>query len=430
MRKIQTSLLIILFTMCQLSMASNKDELLDDVVAVVNQQVITESQVKNEMADIQTLMEMQRLQNPSADIKPLSNKELRKQAIERLIKRSMQMQYAKKVKIDINDKMVDEAITVIASQNNMDLATFTQMLEQQGMTLNEYRKKIHQQLVERELKQKVIAPQVKISDAEIQAGLRDPNNPMNSRLRYLVHDYLIELDDDADNKMVSQAQATANKVLNKMKKGHQPSYQEAEMIDLGWRQLHELPPVFAKLVKNMRKGETHLPIQTANGFHVLHLADVEEPYQNHKAHEFKLRHILMKPTALLTDNLVKDKLNDIIKETQKGTEFSKLARKYSEDYDTAHKGGDMGWLKRREFPPSFVGPVSTIREGQVSQPFKTDAGWHIVYLEKVREKEDANAMREQETKNWLFQQKIAEESEAWLAKLRENTYIQMEKETA
>lgn len=416
---------LILLVIAQISVAAPKQEqVLDSVVVVVNSEVITESQVQFEMQDMQATWQARQLQNPDLDIPSLSPNDLRTEALQNLVDRSLQRQFAKKAKIEITSKQIDETISAIAQQNNLDMTGFEKVLEEQGMTISQYRKKIHQQLLDREIKQRAVAPKVKISDQEIQAGLNNPENPLNFRHRYLLQDYLVEVSENADEKSLKMAKAAAARIASQLKAGKQPNTTDAEFLDFGWRRMHEFPDVFAENVKDMKKGEVRGPIMTANGYHVIKLADKQSPYENHQTHEYQVRHILMKPTALLTDNLVKKQLNKIRNEVAQGTAFSKLARKYSEDYTTAPKGGDMGWMSVRQMPPKFAQAVSDLRKGDVSQPFQSEAGWHLLFIENVRSKDDSQAMLEQETKSWIFQQKIQDEYETFIKKLRENTFVQ------
>lgn len=403
-----------------------KEVALDHVVAVINQEVITESQVNGEVEDLQAIMTAQKAHNPQVDIPTMSEQALRDQALQRLINRSLQAQYAKKMKLQISDEVVDQTIGDIAKQNSMDMTAFSQELAKEGITLNEYRGKIRQQLIERELKQKIIVPRVQVSAAEVQQALQDPENPANQKQLFFVRDYLVEVPEGADQTTITAANEKAVRVLQMVKEGKDPEAQDAETIELGWRKPHELPDVFAQKLITMKKGESQGPVLTANGYHVLQLVDLKQSAQTQSANEYQLRHILMKPTSVFTDNLVKQQLNKIKKEIEAGAEFAKLARKYSEDFTTAAKGGELGWLRLRQLPSEFVAPVQKLKKGQVSEPFKNDEGWHLLYVEDTRALDDTQALREQETRAWIFQKKVQVESEKWLAKLKESTFIKIE----
>jgi len=419
--------LITSFFNLSIALSAPAEELLDSVVAVVNKEVITETQLKKEIAEIEMMYQYQRLRDPNANVKIPPLGQLREKALQSLIDRSLARQFAKRAKIEITAEQIDATIDDLAAKNNMDRETFIQALQNDGITLNQYRDKLRNQLLDRDVKQKVIAAKIKIEDKEIQEAMSEPNNPLLSKQIYLVQDYLVEVPDGASEATRNKAKQKAEKIKTLLSKQGAISATDARYVDLGWRLLHEMPSVFADKVTEMDKNEISTPFLTNNGYHVLHLVDIKPAYDGHMSHEYRLRHLLMKPTALLTDNLVQQQLHKIREEIQKGTPFAKLARKYSEDFDSAADGGDMGWLRVQDLPPFFVENIRGLQTGQVSVPFKSPAGWHLLFVEDSRVVDDSQAMREEDVKQWLFHKKLQEETKKWYKEMRKTSFIKIEK---
>jgi len=404
---------------------------LDNIVAVVNDNVITQSQLNE-----QTNLYREQLQFAHAPIPAPAA--LRKQALKHMIDTQLQLELAKKENITIDDTSVTKAITHIAQQNGLTLAQLQSKVVQQGMSYDKYRAEIKKQMTISELQQREVAPHVTVSDQEVtdflqQNGKRllaaqTASAPAAGPPLYHAIDILIPLPDSPTPQQKADALQQAKAVLSKLRAGVSVNVQSD---DLGWRRLTDLPDVFVSVIKNMRPGTASEPILAANGYHILQLVSVRggaaasAPVGMPAAYATHARHILIKTNPLTPDSAVKARLEKIRDEILQGASFAQEAKDNSQDPGSASKGGDLGWVNPGMLDPTFEKVMNSLKPGEISQPFKTAFGWHIVQVLERKSLANNQELLRNQAKEILYQRKFGEALQNWLQQLRSQSYVKI-----
>lgn len=406
-------------------------ETLDKIVAIVNDNAITQSQL-NEQANLYR----EQLQFSRAPI--LAPAALRKQALQHMIDTQLQLQLAQKENITVDDAAVTKAITNIAQQNGLTLDQLKSKVVQQGMSYDKYRAEIKKQMIISELQQREVAPQVRISDQAVTDFLQQNGKRLIAAQSaasaqatqpafYHVIDILIPFPESATPQQEADALQQAKTISAKLRSG---ATLDVQSSDLGWRAFKDLPDIFEPVVQKMQPGSISEPIRAPNGYHLIQLAGVRggaaaaapmamPSYATH------VRHILIKTTPLMTDEEVKDRLVRIRDEIEHGSSFAEMAKDNSQDPGSASKGGDLGWVNPGMLDPTFEKVMNGLKPGEISEPFKSAFGWHIVQvLERKSIAKDQSLLRDQ-ARAILYQRKFGEALQTWLQQLRSQSYVKM-----
>lgn len=413
--------------------AQAAEQTLDRIVAIVNQHVITEQQLQEELEIARQTLQAQN--------KPLPlETQLKKEVLDQLIDVELQRQLVKKVKVQIDDATVDKTIHNIATQNHWSLDELRQRLEQDHLPYAKYRHKIREQLAITRLQQMEIGAKITITPQEITDKLAHKAQWLPpDKTRYHIEDVLIALPDypSADTQQagkkialqLKQQLESGQSALKAIEQSQSRAF-PLSLNDLGWRTLAELPDLFQPTIKSLKPGNLSTPLQAANGFHLLRLIDRQNTTDDQPLHAINivhLRHILIKVSPLLSDVQAEKRLKELRAEILRGTPFAEVARKYSQDPGSAAQGGDLGWRYPNSFVPAFEAQVKKLELNQISLPFKTDFGWHIVEVlarqQKIEKPEDR--LREQATQ-LIYRQKFEQGLKSWLQTLRQQSYIKID----
>jgi peptidyl-prolyl cis-trans isomerase SurA len=411
-------------------------ETLDKIVAVVNDNAITQSQLNEQVELYREQLQFSQAPIPAPAV-------LRKQALQHMIDTQLQLQLAKKENITADDAKVTQAITHIAQQNGLTLDQLKSKVAQQGMSYDKYRAEIKKQMIISDLQQREVAPRVVISEQEVTDFLQQHGKSLtamqtpgaaatgtsNKPVQYHIIDILIPLPDAPSQQQQADALQKAKTILTKLRSG---ATVDVQTDDLGWRTLQDIPDIFAPIVKNMQPGTVSEAIRAPNGYHIIQLAGVRggatatnsmpasmPTYATHA------RHILIKTNPLTTDQDAKDRLVRIRDAIEHGTDFAQLAKEDSQDPGSASKGGDLGWVNPGMLDPTFEKVMNGLKAGAISEPFKTAFGWHIVQvLERKSVAKDQSFLRTQ-ARAILYQRKYGETLQNWLQQLRSQSYVKM-----
>lgn len=434
MKNFNLVILSLLLSLCGFINTANAAVGLDSIAAVVNSGVITQSQLATQTKIVAAQLEAahQPVPSPSA---------LRQQVLKNLIDKEIQMQIAKKMGIQVDDTAVNDAIKHIAEQNGLTAADFKSKVEQQGLNYNNYRKEIHDEILLSQVQQKAVAPQIKISDQEVTDFLTNHRQELfastqSGPIAYQLQTIIIPLPDSPTPEQITAAQQAATQALAQLRAGD--SFDQVvtsklgiqfnlQQNDLGLRKADQLPDLYSAVIKNLRPGSISNPIRAPNGFHLLKLIAVHgednNPLQNMT--ETHVRHILIKTTPVQTDSQTKVRLERLRASIQGGLDFATAARSNSEDPGSVAKGGDLGWVTTGVLDPTFESVMEKTRPGQISEPFKSQFGWHILQvLDRRPIQEKANVER-QRARELIFQRKFADELQRWLQNMRNIEYVKI-----
>lgn len=410
-------------------------QLLDKVVAVVNNGVITSSELDKQVALTKTQLIAQKVPLPSEAA-------LRKQVLQHLIDVDLQMQMAKQHGITVDDTELTQAIEKIAASNHATLSQLREELTKHGMGWNEYRENIRKEMILSHLQQNAVGRDVMITNEQIEQYLKtEGDGPIDrTNLTYHLQNIVIPLADEPSPEQVKKAKADAERILSQIKKGDDFTRVAIDKSsgdlaldggDLGERHLAELPELFAKEVINMKAGQIAGPLRAGNGFQLIKLVAIGGDNQHHVITMTHVRHILLKTDASMLPEDAKKQVNNIYQQLKSGKDFAQMAKQYSLDTASAVKGGDLGWVTPGELVPPFEKTMDKLPLNQVSLPVKTQFGWHLIEVLGRKQQDDSVAFKKQQIRQFLHQRKFAEAVQNWQQHIRTDAYVNIiEKELA
>lgn len=404
-------------------------ETLDRIEAVVNHHAITAQQLDNQM-------EVKRQQWLSENKSIPNTTTFRKQVLNEMIDQELQLQLAATIGLKINDDTLDKTILSIAQHNGLTLEQLREKLQQANMPFARYREQIRHQLLINRLQQNEVAAKITVTDQEIKDMLTHLPKIISKKAVYHVEDLLIPFSNNPSSTDIARTKETALSLLQKAKQGTSFSalieHANASTIplsggDLGWRPLNDLPDIFQTSVQTLKPGEVAGPIRADNGFHLIRLLELRgiapAPHDVISTHA---RHILIKTSPLLNNQQAENRLREIRADILHGGDFASLAKKYSQDPGSSYKGGDLGWTLPGFFDPTFEEHLKKLAVNQISLPFQTQYGWHIVQvLGRAKKLQTAQNTLHKQAAQLVYQKKFQKALKNWLRQLRNQSYVKI-----
>ncbi len=402
-----------------------KGELLDRVAAVVNEGIVLQSDLDEQVTLTSQRLSAQKLEMPPQNV-------LRQQVLERLVMQELQMQRADRGGIRVSDEQLNNALRDVAARNNIPLAQLPTALESQGIDYAAYRDGIRKEITLQMLRQRDVIARINVSPRELQQYVDKQSKLPSNDNEYNVSHILIAVPQAATPDQLDAAAKRSDDVYQQATKGEDFARLAVQFSNsqtaldggtLGWRKGPELPTFLAELVAKMKAGDVSEPLRTPSGYHIIRLNEVRGNTQT-IVEQTHARHILLKPTELLDDATVKLRLEAIRERLLKGEDFGAIAQATSEDPGSAVEGGDLGWTGPGTFVPEFEQTLQALQVDEISQPFRTQFGWHIVQLLGKREFDSTDELRQQRAFAQLRESKADEETELWLRRLRDEAYVE------
>jgi peptidyl-prolyl cis-trans isomerase SurA len=405
---------------------SSSGVLLDRIAATVNEGVVLESELDEQMIIISQRLREQRLELPPQNV-------LRKQVLDRLVLQELQMQRADRAGIKVSDEVLNNALNDVATQNHIKLTDLPDALEAQGIDYAGYRDSLRKELTMQILRQRDVIARINVSPREIDQFLERQKKMPSDANEYNVSHILIAVPQAATPEQLEAASKRADEVYQKAIAGedfarlavqYSNSQTALEGGSLGWRKGSELPTFLGEVIAGMQTGDVTKPLRTPSGFHVVKLNEVRGNQQV-ITNQVHARHILIKPNELQDDATVKQKLESIRDRIlNKGENFAAVASVVSEDPGSASNGGDLGWTDPGSFVPEFEKQLAQLQPDEISEPFRTQFGWHIIQLLGRRQHDTTQEMRRQQAFAQIREGKADEETELWLRRLRDEAYVE------
>ena len=406
---------------------------LDKVVAVVNDNVITESELATQTEQLKQQLMAKNMQLPPEAV-------LRKQVLQHLIDVDLQLQLAKMSSIVIDNTELDEAIAKIATDNKLTLTQLREAVSKQGLSWETYRENIHKEMLIGRLQQRAVGKDIVISPQQVDDYLSTSPESEKAKQLFHVQNIVIPLPEEPTAAQVKQALAKADSLLSKIKHGQdfsdlavaESSGEFAlEGGDLGERHLAELPEIFAKVVIDMKAGEVSKPIRTGNGYQLIKLVAINENKERHEITKTHVRHILLKQATNMTAVEAEKQINNLYQQLKSGKDFGLMAKQYSLDAASAVKGGDLGWVVPDELVPQFADAMKDLPPHVISKPVKTVFGWHLIEVLERKIIDDSESFHRQQVRQFLQQRKFSEAVQNWQQHIRSDAYVNvMDKELA
>jgi len=421
------SLIVPLLLGSQLSMpAMAETEVLDYIVAIVNDDVIVNSILQEEVHN-----HLEEWRQKTDRLPP--QEDLERQGLKRLIMNTLLLQLAKRTGIQVEDSVLNEKLRSIAEKEHKDLQTFRNDLEKKGDSYERAREKIRDGMIIERLHRRKVISRISVTEREIDNFLANKIQQGTVSNEYHLWHILIATPDAPSPEDIETKKEQANQVLIELKEGADfqamalkvsNSSQAIEGGDLGWRAAGELPTFSNRIVNNMAIGEIKGPIRDSSGFHIIKLVD-KRGSESTIVTQTKVRHILIKTNELVNDFEAKNRLVELKFRIEQGDDFVQLARAYSEDSRTTANGGLFGWVNPGDLVlvPEFEKVMNNLSENQVSEPFKSRYGWHIMQVLERRQHDNTEQAIRTLAEEQILRRKIEEESNSWIRQLRDEAYV-------
>jgi len=413
-------------TLVGTTMLAKAAQPLDQISIIVNDGVVLKS-------EISALVDNVKRRSAAANQQLPSDSVLQTQATERLIDKVLKEQMAQRLGVRIGDTQVDQTIAGIASEQKITVAQLKQMIEQNGEVFVNYRESIRSEILLSQVERIAVRRRINISEQEVDNLVELMAEHGRTNTQYRIGHILIA--NNQQNSSVDQqaSRDRADKVLALLKQGDDfgriaitssSGPKALEGGDWGFMNINEMPTLFTDAVKGKSKGDIIGPIRSGNGYHILSILDIKGQQQV-EVTEVNARHILIKPSIILSDERAKDMLEGFAKQVTAGSAtFSELAKKHSADPGSAIKGGELGWNDPSAYVPEFKTTLAKLNNaGQLSRVFKTVHGWHLIEFIGRRDIDATDKFVKNRAYQLIFNRKFAEESTSWARELRAQAYI-------
>lgn len=409
-----------------LSSAVMGQQVLDRVAVIVNEGVVLESEVNQLLKQVKDNAARSGAELPA-------DKVLRIQAMDRLILTELQKQMAQRMGITISDAQLEQTLTRIANDQDLSVDELRARVTSNGDSWSSYRESVRNEMITSEVQRAAVRRRVYISPQEVSNLVEAMNQATEQEVEYRLGHILIGFRDNATADEVQATRDRAEKLLATLREG--ADFERAAITsssgsraldggDMGWMNINSMPTLFADAVRGKSKGQLIGPLRSGVGFHILKVNDLRGIEQV-EISEVKARHILITPSVILSERRAKEQLEEIRARIVAGElDFAEAAREHSADTGSAANGGDLGWAEPSIYAPEFKRTLEEANIGEISQPFKTQFGWHIAEVLDRRVQDATKRSQENRAYQLLFSRKYQEELENWQQEIRDEAYIE------
>jgi peptidyl-prolyl cis-trans isomerase SurA len=400
-------------------------ELLDRIAAVVNDGLVLKSELDVQMEAVTKRLQDQKVELPSQSV-------LRQQVLDRLILQEIEAQRAKRVGLTISDEQLNSALQEIAARNKIPFDQLPTALGAQGVDYKVYRESMRKELMLTTLRQRDVISHINVTPRELDQYLARQQSAASND-DFNVSHILLSLPAAATPQQLEEISKKAQDISTRAAKGEDfgqlaiANSNSQTALDggaLGWRKGAQLPQFILDLVTKMKPGEVSEPVRTPSGFHIVKLNERRGGEAQVIINQIHVRHILMKTNELDDDETVRQKLAQLRERILKGEAFAGIASTTSEDPGSAPDGGDLGWTGPGTFVPEFDKAIANLKPNEISEPFKTRYGWHIVQMLGTRTYDSTDDVRRQKAFAAIRESKADEETELWLRRLRDEAFVE------
>lgn len=420
---LRTTLVVVYFFIS--SLASAETITLDRVIAVVDEDVVMESELQEQLRTIVQRMASQ----PNANLPPENI--LKQQVLEHLIVQQLQLQLAERVGVKIEETELNDAVARMQQSNNLTMEQFIQQLQFEGVTLDDLKQSIQRELLIQKVQRGVLNSRINITNHDIDSFLNSKEGQFWKSPDLFVGHILIPVSSSANDATVEAARQQTVSIREQFLSGtdfrqlattYSSDPNALKGGDLGWSKAAELPALFAENLEGLKVGEITQPFRSGAGFHLLTIHQQRGAEQTFIT-QSKAKHILIKPSAILSEEAAKNKLLALRQEALEKGNFAELAKTNSEDIGSMLNGGDLGWSLPGQFVPEFENVMNATEVGHISHPVRSVHGWHIIYVEDRRNQDMSEEVKRSQARNLLRNRRFEEELPVWLQEIRDEAFV-------
>ncbi len=399
---------------------------LDRVVAIVNDEALTQYEVNEQKRAVLGQMKAQNVTPPPADV-------LDKQLLDRLITERAVLQYAKESGVRVDDTQVERTIQRIAQDNKLTPDEFRQVLAKEGVPYAKYREEVRNEIIVQRVREREVDSRITVSDAEVDAFLATQKLQAGGDIEYRLAHILVIVPDQASPEQIEARRKRAEDALKQIREGADfaqvaAGYSDAQDAlqggSLGWRSPARLPTVFAEKIATMKPGEVSDVLRSATGFHIVKLQETRNRNAPTVVEQTHVKHILIKVNEVTSEAEAKARIERIRDRIERGAKFDEQAKLNSEDA-SAVKGGDLGWISPGDTVPDFEAAMNKLKIDELSQPVRTPFGWHLIVVEERRTQDITAERQRDQARQALRQRKSDEAYQEWLRQTRDRAYVEI-----
>ncbi len=400
---------------------------LNRVVAIVDNDVIMQTQLDARVREVQQTIAKRGSEVPPANV-------LTQQVLDRLILENIQLQMGERSGIRISDEELNQAMATIAQRNGMTIEQFRDALAKDGLSFNDARDQVSREMIISRVRQRRVAERIQVTEQEVKNFLASDLGKMQLSEEFHLANIVIPVQEDASSDALQAAERRAQDLYQQARQGadfgqlaiaNSASETALDGGDMGWRKAAQLPPPFDAMISAMNVGDVTEPIRTPGGFILLKVLEKRGGEAAAVRDEVNVRHILIKPSEIRTDAEAKVLAERLYQRVESGEDFAELAKNFSEDPGSALNGGSLSWIDPNALVPEFREVMNNTASGEVSKPFKSQFGWHVLQVMGRRATDSSEQVREQQALNLLRNRKYEEELQTWLRQIRDESYVEI-----
>lgn len=407
---------------------SETGEFLDGVAAIVNEGVVLKSQLNEQLETINERAAAQGMQLPPVDV-------LQEQLLERLILAEIQLQRADRIGLNVADEMLNRAIANIAQENGVPFEDMPRLLAEDGIDYGEFRRQLREEITISNLRTIEVGDSINVSEREIEQCVADLEGNVVANSEYSLSHILFTMSEGASAVEVQELEDLANQVYAQIQNGadfremavrYSAGPTALEGGALGWMQGQQVPTLFTDVLQDMGKGDVAAPIRAASSFHIVKVDDLRSAVERSQIDQANVRHILIMPNEIIDDATAKQRLDEALAKIRAGEEeFGEQAKLLSDDPGSSNLGGELGWATADSFAPEFAQTIRDSEIGVISEPFRTQFGWHILEVLERRVYDNTEDLKQRNCAAKIRQGKMEEESQIWIQRLRDEAFVEM-----
>lgn len=418
---------IVFALILSVQISNAKEQMLDRIIAIVDESVVLESELVRRSNAIISQIKSRNQAVPSQKI-------LRKQVLDRLIIESLQLDTAKRVGVRISDGELNATLEKISESSNMSVAQLQKQVESDGTDWAIFREDIRNEVMIDRVQRGMVQRRIQVSEKEVDNIVQQLDREGESRTQYNLGHILLSLPESANPEQLAAKREEAKKIIEALRGGSNfeefavafsSGQNSLEGGDMGWRSLNQLPTLFAGTVKNMNVSDVSEPLRSGSGLHILFLKDKKGGFKQEVVVQTKVRHILVTPDAITSDQQAKDKIELARDRILGGEDFTTVAVEISDDKSNAAQGGDMGWVDPGTFVPEFNEVMNALPLNQLSKAVRTQFGWHIMEVIGRRDQDQTEDRKRDRAYRILSSRKYEEEMQTWISELKDRAHIKI-----
>jgi peptidyl-prolyl cis-trans isomerase SurA len=409
----------------RLSTAPSRIVSVDRIVAVVNDEVVTQNDLNERVGLVANQLRKGGAQVPPQDA-------LQRQILERMINDLVQVQLAKETGIRVDDATLDRTIGRIAQENNLSMGDFRIALEKDGVNYQRFRDDIRNEILLARLREREVDNALVVTDAEVDTELLREAREKTTDAEFRLSHVLVMVPAQATPDQIEVRRRRALAALSELRRGTNFAQVAAQFSDapdalqggnLGWRPSARLPSLFLDAIEKLQPGDVSDIVRSPNGFHIVKLLEKRGKAAAAGVQQSRARHILVRSKEGVTDTEVRERLGRLRERATTGTDFGELARVNSED-SSAAKGGDLGWVAPGDTVPEFERAMNALATGEISQPVQTPFGWHLIQVQERRSDELSEDRKKLAARQAIRARKGDEAYNDWLRQARDRAFVE------